>query len=74
MTGASSAAMAADEAPVIAFLHARDCDGSRPSLRQHADLWGMSRNTLSERLKKIEPPVEPEPPREPSLNGSAAGS
>jgi hypothetical protein len=63
-------AMVADEAPVIAYLHARDCDGSRPSLRQHAKDWDLSRNTLSERLKKIEQPTEPEPAPEPALNGS----
>jgi hypothetical protein len=63
-------AKTADDAPVVAFLHARDCMDERPTLRQHAATWGVNRATLSERLKKIEEPTESEPAREPVLNGS----
>lgn len=59
-----------EQAAVIAFLHARDCDGSRPTLRKHAEDWGIHRNRLSELVKKVDEPHEDKPAPEPSLNGS----
>jgi hypothetical protein len=67
-------AMAAEDAPLIAFLHSRDCDGDRPSLRQHAKDWNISRTTLSEMVKKADGSSAPDPAPEPVLNGSAASS
>jgi hypothetical protein len=63
-------AKTAEDAPVVAFLHARDCMDERPTLRQHAATWGVNRAALSERLKKVEEPTESGPAREPALNGS----
>lgn len=68
-------AMTADYAPVAAYFHARDCEGNAPSLRQHAEAWGINRAKLSERIREIEQPAEapaPEPVPEPVLNGSGA--
>lgn len=53
-------AMVAEDAPIVAFFHARDCEGTRPSLRQHAEAWGINRTKLSDRIKEIEqPPARP---------------
>jgi hypothetical protein len=65
-------AMAAEQAPLIAFLHARDCDGSKPTLRQYAKDWSISRTTLSDMVKRADGITESVQMPEPSLNGSAA--
>lgn len=67
-------AKTAEDAAVVAYFHAKDCEGSRPSQRQLAEFFGINRAKLSELIKKAEEPSTPTAAPEPSLNGSGATS
>lgn len=67
-------AMSAEDAAVVAYFHIKDCVGGKPSQRQLAASFDVSRTTLSQRIKDIEATPEPEQRREPVVASAGAGS
>lgn len=55
-------AQGVEEAALAAFLHARDCEGARPSQRQVAEAFGINRNRLGTLIREHDqpPPAEEE--------------
>lgn len=61
----------AEEAALVAFLHARDCDGSAPSRRQVAEAFGINRNRLGALVAEADQPAADEPGGDTAPEGDA---